>query len=377
MERETHNAHTKVGFVGMNDVLVPYASYIAEQGNAIVVWNGHQFSRMAKSVVQKHKEYGFFGIGPFIRKRFADISLPFYFHGLKADIRAEKPDILIVMDFIRLWFWQALSAKKKNPSMHLFLYAESKRDPSSTISRLLYPFFRNALVRNVDLIERVLVYTPEGKSYLSQFIPAQKITVIPVPVDEALFYPDIEKNWLPEGTLRILMNARFSAYKHHADLLYAIASIEAEERSQVCVSFIGNDSGQRHEIESLVAKLSLGRNVRFLNRVPLEEMREVYRAHDVLVLPSYNEAIGMAVPEAMACGLPTITSDTVGANVYVQEGGTGFVFPTGDQAALAVCIRDMRAPDQARTMGAVAAVRMQEHFSSQALKKHFGEVIGI
>ena len=104
--------------------------------------------------------------------------------------------------------------------------------------------------------------------------------------------------------------------------------------------------------------------------MPLSEMPELYRAHDVLILPSYNEAIGMVVPEAMSCGRPTVTSDSVGANVYVKNGVTGFIFTTGDINSLAETLQKCCDQNKLKHMGAAARLHIIENYSAdQSVKK--------
>jgi glycosyltransferase involved in cell wall biosynthesis len=71
----------------------------------------------------------------------------------------------------------------------------------------------------------------------------------------------------------------------------------------------------------------------FLNQT---ELPTAYVAADVLVLPSESETWGLAINEAMACGLPAIVSDAVGcAPDLIDVGKTGFTYPAGDCEQLA------------------------------------------
>jgi glycosyltransferase involved in cell wall biosynthesis len=79
-------------------------------------------------------------------------------------------------------------------------------------------------------------------------------------------------------------------------------------------------------------------------------------AADVFVLASDDEPWGLAVNEAMACGLPVVCSDRVGcAPDLVRDGTTGYSYPVGDVQALAERLRRLQGqPDQARRLGEAA-----------------------
>ena len=101
-------------------------------------------------------------------------------------------------------------------------------------------------------------------------------------------------------------------------------------------------------------------------------MPQLYQDHDVLVLPSYNEAIGMVVPEAMSSGIPTITSDTVGANVYVLPGKNGLIFETGNVKALKAALQEyVESPSLRYRHGAAAAEHVRDNFTASRIAERF------
>ncbi|HKO56477.1 MAG TPA: glycosyltransferase family 4 protein [Thermoanaerobaculia bacterium] len=86
----------------------------------------------------------------------------------------------------------------------------------------------------------------------------------------------------------------------------------------------------------LRAELETTDRARFLGFVNQTDLPHAYAICDVLVLPSRFEPRGLVVNEAMACGLPVVASDRVGAvGDLVRDGENGFVFPAGDAATLA------------------------------------------
>jgi glycosyltransferase involved in cell wall biosynthesis len=76
-----------------------------------------------------------------------------------------------------------------------------------------------------------------------------------------------------------------------------------------------------------------------VGRVGQGELASVLGSAHCLVLPSRFDSFGMVVPEAMACGLPVIVTEMVGAKQLVQEGQNGFIVPVEDVPALAARMR--------------------------------------
>src|SRR5262249_28387622 len=68
--------------------------------------------------------------------------------------------------------------------------------------------------------------------------------------------------------------------------------------------------------------------------IPPDVFGQTLRSAQCLLLPSRVDAFGLVVLEAMACGVPAIVSDTVGAKELIEEGHNGFVVPSGNSDAL-------------------------------------------
>lgn len=97
-------------------------------------------------------------------------------------------------------------------------------------------------------------------------------------------------------------------------------------------------SGRLEErLKSLVAELGVVGSVMFLGQV--EAGRRYFKAFDVFALSSDHEPFGMVLLEAMAAGVPLISSDCGGAREVVS--GLGPLFPLADAQALANCLQEM------------------------------------
>jgi glycosyltransferase involved in cell wall biosynthesis len=115
-------------------------------------------------------------------------------------------------------------------------------------------------------------------------------------------------------------------------------------------------------LQDLIGDLGLAEHV-FL-RGYVENPEDVLRAADCFVLPSgSHESCPAVVPEAMACGLPVITSDFGPFPEINVNGETGIVVPAGDVKALACAIwKLMGSPDLCNAMGQGGKKRVVEYF---------------
>jgi glycosyltransferase involved in cell wall biosynthesis len=100
---------------------------------------------------------------------------------------------------------------------------------------------------------------------------------------------------------------------------------------------VGGDSpegGVRTQLEQQVQTLGLQKHVRFLGHVSSEDLKLSLSVADVFVLATANEGWANVFLEAMACGLPVITTDVGGNAEVVNHDGLGIIVPFGDESLL-------------------------------------------
>jgi len=110
--------------------------------------------------------------------------------------------------------------------------------------------------------------------------------------------------------------------KHHPDLHYLIVGGASPE------------GDNRTELTAQVARLGLANHVHFLGALPPDELKWPLSASDVFVLATRNEGWANVFLEAMACGLPVVTTDVGGNAEVVCREELGSIVPFGDSAAL-------------------------------------------
>ncbi len=100
---------------------------------------------------------------------------------------------------------------------------------------------------------------------------------------------------------------------------------------------VGGDSPEgniRARLEQQVKTLKLEANVRFLGAYPSEQLKVPLSASDLFVLATANEGWANVFLEAMACGLPVITTEVGGNKEVINDPGLGIVVPFGDSESL-------------------------------------------
>ncbi|NLV80452.1 MAG: D-inositol-3-phosphate glycosyltransferase [Rhodococcus sp.] len=95
------------------------------------------------------------------------------------------------------------------------------------------------------------------------------------------------------------------------------------------VLVVGGPSGtgldRPDSLIELAADLGIADRVTFLPPQPPDRLAEVYRASDLVAVPSYSESFGLVAIEAQACGTPVIAADVGGLGVAVRDGETGLL----------------------------------------------------
>jgi len=115
--------------------------------------------------------------------------------------------------------------------------------------------------------------------------------------------------------------------------------------------------------------------VRFVGKVPHDDVGWWMSAGDVFVLPSLSEGLPTVVCEAMNCGLPVVATAVDGTPEIVRDGETGILIPTGDPPALAAALaRILDEPEVAARMGAAALRIGQAEYTWAANARRMTEI---
>ncbi|MCP2249877.1 D-inositol-3-phosphate glycosyltransferase [Lentzea aerocolonigenes] len=187
---------------------------------------------------------------------------------------------------------------------------------------------------------------------------ASKVVVVPPGVDLDRFTPgdrDRARHSLgvPLDAIVLAFVGRIQPLKAPDVLLRAAAEMLVRDpglRSRLVVLIVGGPSGSGTErpkaLEELAVQLGITDVVRFLPPQPGPALAEVYRAADLVAVPSYNESFGLVALEAQACGTPVVAAAVGGLPVAVNDGISGVLVHGHEPQEWAAAISGVALPQR-------------------------------
>lgn len=168
---------------------------------------------------------------------------------------------------------------------------------------------------------------------------------------------DIEEEYM------ILAIGQFIHRKGFDVLMHAAAALDRN----VGIYIVGGEPTE----EYLKLREALGlSNVHFLSFQKKDRLAQLYQAADMFVLPTREDIWGLVINEALAYGLPTITTDRCVAGLeLIEDGVNGYVVPVGDEKALAEKIRAVLSSDREK-MGQAALEKVRPYTLENMAKTH-------
>lgn len=219
--------------------------------------------------------------------------------------------------------------------------------------KILAPVFR-AIWRNAA----ALVACSEGlKDRALRFLPSASIDVIPNGVETDRFHP--AQAGATADKLRLLTVGRLSATKRVEMLIDAVEILHADG---VKLHLTVAGGGQLEPaLKETVSQRKLGEIVEIAGRIDPENMPQVYRESDIFVSATAQEGMSNAMLEAMASGLPVITTRCEGVEELITDNGV--IVERASAEEIAGAVRNLADKPQERREMAVAARSRAEQFT--------------
>ncbi|HUT29816.1 MAG TPA: glycosyltransferase family 4 protein [Sedimentisphaerales bacterium] len=197
------------------------------------------------------------------------------------------------------------------------------------------------------------------------FMPALKIKVIPNGIDIEKFRPPEEQ--ILKEPIQLLTVCRLISRKR-IDLLIRAAARAKELNLDIQLNIVG-EGNLMEPLRRLANELELTDNVVFMGRVPPEQMPNVYRDNDLFVMSSAHEGMSNAMLEAMASGLPIITTQCEGVEELI--GDNGIVVQEAHAEAIAEAVMQLADDRQGYKKMSASARSRAERFSWKSVAESY------
>ena len=178
-----------------------------------------------------------------------------------------------------------------------------------------------------------LVACSDGlKNRSLRFLPSANIDIIPNGIDLDKFHPVADKEL--SGELKLLTVGRLSVTKRFEMLVEAVEILNKQGKNVRLT--ISGGGGLLDELKNLVEQKKLNGIINLTGRIETDKMPDVYGAHDMFVSASMQEGMSNAMLEAMASGLPIITTKCEGVEELISDNGVVVGTDSAESVAEAV-----------------------------------------
>lgn len=235
------------------------------------------------------------------------------------------------------------------------------------------PIFRKrGEARVIGAADRIIAPTETERGQLVELYGADPtiIHVVPPGVDLTRFSPGdkaaAKRRFSFGDDPTVVFVGRLQPFKGTDLAVQALAQLRRMVPDARLV-IVGGDSprgsrGERIRLRLTARMLGVADRVHFLEPVPHGELPELYRAADVVVVPSASESFGLVALEAAACGTPVVASAVGGLRLTVRDGETGYLVGARDPSDFAAALSRVLADPSARDRLGANAVQLARRF---------------
>jgi glycosyltransferase involved in cell wall biosynthesis len=244
--------------------------------------------------------------------------------------------------------------------------------PTKTLKMRAYASIDKFALRSFSRV--VAVSVAVAQELVRSGVPLDKVKLIENGVDPAAFRNGTDR-------VRTELNLR------HLPVIGYIGRLAAEKGLDVLFSSIpgivqrcpevqvilAGDGPIRNQLTQSAQKLGIGSHVRFLG--VRSDMADLYRAIDVLVLPSRDEGLPMTVLEALAAGKAVVASSVGQIPQVIRHGETGLLVQAGSREQLADAILELLGSPQLRKkLGSQGRQLIDSEFTAEAMARKYIEL---
>lgn len=268
---------------------------------------------------------------------------------LRKAVKAYHPDV--VLPFLEPLVRETFLTTR---GLHIPMISAVRNKPvyHSALEKRLYDYFYAHSAA-------VFLQTESQKQFFGEKIVAKSF-VVPNPISAGFIACGTERK--ERTAIRTIVTAgRLNPQKNHRLLIEAMAQVHRAHPE--CVLHIYGEGSERDGLQAQIDGLDAGSYIRLMGRST--DLAQVYADADLFVLSSDYEGMPNALAEAMAAGMPCISTDCLtGPKELIGDDQRGLLVPTGDAESMAAAmLRLIESPELAGRLGAAAHAYTGERFA--------------
>jgi len=244
-------------------------------------------------------------------------------------------------------------------------------------------YFRSSLPRYINGASGIITQTGAQQSQLKETFGMES-RILNNPIDVDLIQTSVKG--MSKGNTRIIRLVYVGSMiprKNVETLLKAVRDIsqrdtrndgDPHQGNDISLHIVGGGRGEER-MRQLVDTLDISTYVTFMGKLQPTELWQFLKGCDLFVFPSLSEGFPNVLLEAMACGLPIISSDFKGVRDIIQSERNGSIFPRGDHISLGNAINSMIMKNSMMEIGKYNAEFVKQ-FNWDNFLKQFETFIG-
>jgi glycosyltransferase involved in cell wall biosynthesis len=209
------------------------------------------------------------------------------------------------------------------------------------------------------LANRIVVLGEGWKLILDAWANPEKVRIVPNGVP-----PKAPASPAKQGPFKIICLANYEKRKGQADLIEAVSKLRCERNIHIGLYGFESEIGQLEKLTSQAAGLGIDTNLEIPGPVSGEQKELLLSKSHCFCLPSYDEGLPISMLEAMAYGIPVVTTRVGAIPEAVVDGEEGLLFDPGNVEELRSCIDALiQDEDFASNIGLKGRERLIRDFS--------------